>query len=105
MMSCPADVLYSHTFLPQIINQQVLPERFRGHVERPAAVDTGHLVDKSDQRRVVIQHEDAQLDATVSDAFHLFERFTKRGTRWGIVKMPLPPLVVHGRLAVSDDDD
>ena len=39
---------HPYPLLAQVVDEQIFPQCFRGDVERPAAVDAGHLVDKRD---------------------------------------------------------
>ncbi len=82
------------------IDQDVLTEMLRGRMERPTAVEPGHVADELDQRARPLQQGRATRDALL-----FVQRCTSRRVSWIVrrrraVEPDLAVLQVGGRLAV-----
>ena len=87
-------------FVRDVVHQYVLSQFIRGGEEHSALVYLGHLVDKLDQRIVVLQHKGIYCYTLLGAALDLFQGLLDRPVSGGIGKVGVASLHVGGGLAI-----
>src|SRR4051812_41172235 len=87
------------------VDEHVLTEVLGGRVERPTAVQPGHVGDELREGSRPLQHERVDRDALLRAPLDLAEGLLDRPSRRRVVELDLAILEVRGRLAIRDDDD